>query len=262
MKFYYLLPCMALLIGFSACNKDEDTHEDYNTTENFYRNVSAIEVEVAYEPDAEPFTTLPNGDNIWQFTETNIEALFTGRAINVDVTVPPNLAGMHLIPDQGRDNYSAQTIVNLANQYRRGTNTENMGNLWVVFLDGYFLDNDDSLRTNVLGINVTGTSITAIFKPVITSSGGVLPSQRRFVEQSTVVHELGHALGLVNGGVPMATPHEDPDHKAHCTNNDCVMYWLNEGASNLANFVGQNGLTQFTVVFGQECLQDTRSYNP
>jgi len=134
MKLNYLLLCLALLIGLSACNKDTDTETDYETVENFYRSVSAIEVEVAYEPGAEPYTQLPNGDNIWLFTKTNIEALFSGRDLNVEVTVPPNLAAMNPIPDQGRDNYTAQNIVNIANQHRKGQNSANLGNLWVVFL--------------------------------------------------------------------------------------------------------------------------------
>ena len=29
------------------------------------------------------------------------------------------------------------------------------------------------------------------------------------VEQSTIVHEIGHAIGLVNNGVPATTAHHD-----------------------------------------------------
>lgn len=258
MKRQYLLFILAVLIGFSSCKKDKDA-VDFDTVDNFYKKVATIEVEVAYEPDAEPFTTLTNGDNIWQFTQTNIEALFDGRPIDVSVTVPPNLAAMQLIPDQARDNYSAQDILNLANRYRQGSNTETGGNLWVVFLDGYFKDGD-SLRTNVLGVNITGTSVTAVFKPVVNSVG--VSSQRKYVEQSSIVHELGHALGLVDTGLPTTSSHTDTDHGGHCTNEDCVMYWLNEGAVNLSDFIGLGGMSQFTVIFGPECLQDTRAYYP
>ncbi len=259
MNRHLLLLCLVFLVSFSACKKDEET-EDFGKVENFYRGVSVIDIEVAYEPGAEPYTTLTNGDNIWLFTKTNIEALFQGRERLVSVTVPPNLSAMQQIPDQNRDNYSAQDILNLANRYRQGTNTATGGNIWVVFVDGYFKQ-DDTLRTNVLGVNVTGTSVTAIFKPVITSSG-ILNSQKRYVEQSTVVHELGHGLGLVNNGIPLTSSHQDNDHGGHCTNQDCVMYWLNEGVANLSDFIGQTGVSQFKVVFGPECLEDTRTYYP
>lgn len=259
MNKHYLLLSLLFLVSFSACKKD-DGSVDYNKVENFYRSVSVIDIEVAYEPGAEPYTTLINGDNIWLFTKTNIEALFDGRDLAVNVTVPANLSAMQQIPDQNRDNYSAQDVVNLANRYRRGANTETSGNIFVVFLDGYFFQ-DDTLRTNVLGVNVTGTSITAIFKPVITNAGA-LPTQKSYIEQNTVVHEIGHGLGLVNNGAPLTNSHHDDEHGSHCTNRDCVMYWLNEGVSSLSSFVGQNGMSQFKVVFGPECLQDTRSYYP
>lgn len=259
MKRHYLLLSLVFLVSFSACKKDSD-EVDYNTVENFYRSVSTIEVEVAYEPDAAPYTILPNGDNIWLFTQTNIEALFDGRDLPVSVTVPPNLAAMQQIPDQNRDNYSAQDIVNLANRFRQGTNTETSGNLWVVFVDGYFKQND-TLRTNVLGVNITGTSITAVFKPVIENSG-LLTAQRRYVEQNTVVHELGHGLGLVNSGLPLTNDHHDEANGGHCDNEDCVMFWQNQGVANLSSFINQMGMSQFSVVFGPECLQDSRAFYP
>ncbi len=256
MKKHYWLLGLALTVGFSACNKEDDAQGNGSELEHFYRTVSAIEVEVAYEPNAQPYTMF-GGENVWTFTKANIEALFDGRAIDVAVAVPPNLAAMNPIPDQGKDSYTARQILTLADTYRQGETSENLGNLWVVFLDGYFHDGD-SIRNNVIGVNIIGTTVTAVFKPVI-SGYGVVNSQRRFLEQTTIVHELGHALGLVNSGVPLTSSHQDTDHGAHCSNQDCVMYWLNAGAG-LSSFIG--GISQNTIVFGPECLQDTRSYTP
>jgi hypothetical protein len=45
------------------------------------------------------------------------------------------------------------------------------------------------------------------------------------VESATLVHEIGHLLGLVNGGVPMVVPHEDPQSPFHDADEDCVMYF-------------------------------------
>ena len=45
------------------------------------------------------------------------------------------------------------------------------------------------------------------------------------IEASVLVHEFGHLLGLVNGGVPMTTPHEDEQHPFHDVDQDCVMYF-------------------------------------
>jgi hypothetical protein len=77
-----------------------------------------------------------------------------------------------------------------------------------------------------------------------------------------VVHEIGHALGLVNDGVDMVADHHDVQNGKHCTNQDCVMYWLNEGASDMTSFVtgGLFGGSEPPIVFGQKCLDDTRSF--
>jgi hypothetical protein len=45
------------------------------------------------------------------------------------------------------------------------------------------------------------------------------------VEGTGLVHEFGHLLGLVNGGTPTRSEHEDVDHAAHCATGSCVMFW-------------------------------------
>lgn len=35
------------------------------------------------------------------------------------------------------------------------------------------------------------------------------------LEAATLVHETGHHLGLLNAGIPMVRPHEDPSKGAH-----------------------------------------------
>ena len=49
---------------------------------------------------------------------------------------------------------------------------------------------------------------------------------------------------------------EDAEHGAHCNNPDCVMYYLNEGASDLANFVITAVTSGSTIVFDEACLSD------
>jgi hypothetical protein len=90
---------------------------------------------------------------------------------------------------------------------------------------------------------------------VVRSSSG-LSNIQRYVEQSTLVHELGHAIGLVNNGVPLVSAHQDGPHGAHCTDTSCVMYWQNEGASAMAAWATQYVLSNSTILFKADCLAD------
>ena len=131
--------------------------------------------------------------------------------------------------------------------------------IFVLYLDGYF-NLDGQEQTNVLGISV-GSFTVAIFKPVISAiqGGGVLGGDPKYqVEQATVVHEVGHAVGLVDNGVALHTDHLDEAHGKHCDNTNCVMYWANEGASGASSLFGGASVNQ--LVFGQECLDDISNY--
>lgn len=43
------------------------------------------------------------------------------------------------------------------------------------------------------------------------------------IQRSTLMHELGHAFGLVNCGITMQTPREHPESPCHSTNSKSVM---------------------------------------
>lgn len=79
---------------------------------------------------------------------------------------------------------------------------------------------------------------------------------RRAIEQATLIHEFGHAIGLVNNGVPLASQHQDTAHGAHCTNDRCVMFWQVEGANDAAQFVRDAVIGNDTILWGDECLMD------
>lgn len=51
-----------------------------------------------------------------------------------------------------------------------------------------------------------------------------LEATRERFERNTLIHELGHALGLVNCGIPMLTSREDAESRCHSTNTESVMY--------------------------------------
>jgi len=226
-----------------------------------YSTVRYINVKVVYEPGAEPFIgSTSGGIEYWSMFEENIRALFQGRSIEPQVSVPKSLSEMNRIDSRNQPSWTAEEIVDLAGGIAGTVDDPSIAEMYVMFLGGYF-NEDGGDNPKVVGVSVTGTPIIAIFKNVIlTTSATFLVAS--YVEQATVVHEFGHLAGIVDSGVSMVSPHLDPEHLKHCTNDACVMYWQNEGAEDLSLFVQQMIDTGSLVMFCDQCLQDTRSYIP
>lgn len=237
-----------------------------NANENsqvFFSTSQLVNVEVAYEPNAEPFTgNTERGRPFWDITEENIKAIYAERPQTPLIYVPKTLEEMNAIPAQNKSSWTVDDIVDLAQEYRQGTSSTQNSYFWVVFLKGNYSE-DGTINTSVVGVNIDQSSIIAIFKDVVKATdsnpNGAIP---KYIEQSTVVHELGHAFGLVNNGIPMTSEHQDVEHGKHCSNPDCVMNWQNEGSTNLKKFVQNIITTGNLTLFGSECLDDVHAYNP
>jgi hypothetical protein len=215
--------------------------------------IESVVVEIDYMEGAAPYTGAagPIAD-IWKLFSDNIERIFanTGKIL----TYPTTLAGMEELTGLSGPTFNAQQVLDIATAHRDQLSGGTVATYYIVFLDGVYEEGGLPL-TNVLGISLTGRNIIAVFKPVVVATGtGVVP---RVVEQTVMVHEYGHAMGLVNNGVPLTSDHHDVDHGAHCTNTDCVMYFANEGGAGLRDLVDAIQAAGVGVLFGQECLDDT-----
>lgn len=115
-----------------------------------------------------------------------------------------------------------------------------------------YLADADFEKNGVLGVAYRNTSICLFQKTIQANSGGVSQASRIKVESGVLLHEVGHLLGLVNNGIDMVAAHEDNANPAHCTNNNCLMYFSIEttGLLNLFN----NGIPQLDAA----CLNDLR----
>ena len=93
---------------------------------------------------------------------------------------------------------------------------------------------DDS----VLGVAVDASTI-ALFGDSIDDANGLFnrPSSEE-VENSVMIHEFGHLLGLVNLVYTSPADHEDADHPGHSNNDESVMYWAVESQSLNSFFTG------------------------
>lgn len=266
MRFGVILVFLAGLTS-AACgdrHRDSDSGNTFDSPKAFFSTATSLTVEVAYEAAAEPFVgDLPKavGGPLWNVVSDNIKEVFKNRPVAAHVTVPVTLQEMTEIAPQGGGPYSTQEILAIAGRYRKQQSTANSAAIFVVFLDGY-LETNGAPDHGVIGVTLGGSTIIAIFKPVITSSGR--SNIERFVEQSTLVHEIGHAVGLVDKGIPQIANHQDDEHKHHCSNDRCVMFWANEGLADLKKFLAdytahpENGL----VMFKPDCLTDAQGFHP
>jgi hypothetical protein len=229
---------------------------------NYFSITEQVDVDVYYEPGAEPYTgNMASGASYWSIVESNLDAIFQYRSIVVGTDVPTALAQMSVLPAQSKSVWTTDDIIDLHRRYHGQIPTATTARFYVYFVRGYFYGYG-ATQPNVLGVSVNGTPVVAIFKDVIAGSG-ISPGSviARYVEQSTLVHELGHALGFVNNGVPMASPHQDSAHGAHTTDSDCVMYWQNEGVNDMALFVQRYLTSASVVMWGPKVLSDAQNYS-
>lgn len=259
------------LIGCAKLAGSEDQVQLRNAAlsaygpKDFFSTMDELKVEVAYEPGAIPFTATRSNSmsSYWNILETNLNKLFEKKQKKPIIFVPKTTSEMTALPEFNKSSWSAQDVADIALQYRRTDSSPKTGSFFIVFLRGYFKPEGEASSTSTIGIQITGTTIIAIFKDVVQSLGNS-PNNlvQIYTEQSTLVHEMGHALGLVNNGIPMHTNHQDHQHGTHCTNPDCVMYWLNEGSGDLQSFVQKMIRSGNTNLFGSECLADIENFNP
>lgn len=200
------------------------------------------------------------GVSPWSVLRSNIEALFEGRAIEPEVYVPETLSEMDRLPAQGRDTWTPGDILALARETRNPGLSSYEAEFSVFFLNGY-LDSEGTPDERIVGVSIVGAPVIAVFKDVVLSPGNPLQVSL-YVEQAALIHEFGHVMGLVDNGVPMVRDHLDTGHPSHCSSSGCVMYWLNEGASDMVRFAGQMLESGSVIMFCEHCIEDARSFEP
>ena len=126
----------------------------------------------------------------------------------------------------------------------------------IIFVNGILEERD-----NVLGVHISNTHFAFVFKDIVVNQGGSDTSQK-YIEQATVIHEIGHAIGLVNNGVPLSSQHEDAERPHHTINSDGVMYFAVESGDGALDFATNLILGSRTSLFGPQSLLDAQSYMP
>lgn len=261
LRFSFLSPALVSIFLIQCVQTSEESSSNqtetfpYSKASYYFKQSTRFVIEMYYETGAEPFTgSLPGGRQIMSIFTDNITDILKYKSVTPTLVSPTSLSEMTLMATQSKSSWTAEDVLSLHNQYKSAESTETQSVFYIYFLKGYA-----SAGSSVIGFSIKGTPIIALFKDVIASTGN--QSTQKFVEQSTLVHEMGHALGFVGNGVPLASDHQDTNNGAHTTNNECVMFWLNEGSSDLANFVTRFISSSSVIMWGSQVLADAQAYS-
>lgn len=120
-------------------------------------------------------------------------------------------------------------------------------------------------REGVAGVTVSGPVIgpVVVFLDALREVGtplAPLPNPQPAVtvlERSTLLHEAGHAMGLVNNGLDQVRDREDKEHAGHSSNPRSVMYWRVETVNGLREILLRDGAVPDR--FDADDLADLRS---
>ena len=261
---------LLILLFILSCGKTEvekvetktNSAQSESMLKTFYKSMNKLRVEVFYEEGSEPYTgTSLLGKDYWDLFDKNIREILQVDTRSIDIFIPNELSEMASFTDKSKESWSVSELQNLFSEVGASASTSDTAYLSIIFLSGAFRESSGEVNRNTLGIHITGTTRIVIFKDLlkaIESSDGKWVS--RYSEQSVLVHEVGHAIGMVNNGLPMSTEHHDSEHGDHCTNDKCVMFWLNEGKEGLKDFIHQYISTGSEIIWGDQCLQDAKSY--
>ena len=180
---------------------------------------SRLHVEVDYMEGYEPTTA--GLDSL----KTALEAHLSKSSITI--------AAPTRVPAAGQDSYTADEVRDLEAEHRDHYTRAQSDTLRAYFLvlDGKF---DEG---NVVGVAYYNTSMAFFGQTIQEISSGLGSPSREKVEATVFRHEFGHVLGLVNNGTPMQEAHQDDANGAHCTNEQCVMYYAIETTDYFSNLV-------------------------
>ena len=255
----FLVTCIACSSnGSGAPEIEEDDRPGF-----FFIGRQEILIEVDYHPEAapavDPVQIVQNGQLLeekipWEIFRAHLDKLTEESTI--ETRAPTTLEEMEELPPPTQEGYTSEDLLILSERHRDLRDAPGLRTVHVMFIDGSFVQ-DGEQQPGTLGVSIGQSGVIAIFMGPI--NGAQLPPVFQvFIEQSTLVHEFGHAMGLVNNGLPLTSDHHDEENGAHCTNRDCVMFFLNEGIVDLRNYLEQRITTGNEILYQPECLDDIR----
>lgn len=204
--------------------------------------------EVDYMNGAEPAVGNSPGFDIWSIVEDNARAVLGDDKHYV---VPHTLDDMTQLSAVHAAQFNTDDVIRYAQSFRDLQDGDGITTFYVIWLDGKFTE-DNVVKDSTLAINVEGTNIIAMFKKAIENADGY---NHALLEQVVLVHEVGHAVGFVDDGIPMVDDHRHHDKSGHhCHNEACVMF--PSGAKDNAARLRRESADEGLILFDDACLAD------
>jgi hypothetical protein len=227
----------------------------------FSRAVTSVTVEIDYAPGAEPYIgTLKDFGDPWELFRSNALAIFDGKKT---LSFPRTLAKMEALPDVTAKSFTNEDLLAIAAAHRTEQQYSDAVSFYVVFVNGFWVDETGAERKDILGVSVPNSGVIGIFKPAITTPVASTIPPPQLVEQVALIHNFAHAVGFVDNGVPVAAnnrAHVDTANPHHCSNKQCPLSIAVESAVGANAFASSFIPFPGKVILGQECLSDARLF--
>jgi len=224
-------------------------------------SVTEVVVEIDYQSTTPPFTQEEDGgpQGLYSAFGVNLFTLFSGR--EREFRVPKTLDEMTAL-DVTPTTYTSQDLFELSMETRDEWDTRAKRTFHVLVLDGQ-LTVDGEVQPTILGAALVEPRIIAVFRPSIEALE--MEDDLEFfyarIEQYTLVHELGHVMGLVDNGIPAITDHQDAATGHHCTETSCIMHHSAAGLNRAREFAMRVGDINSLVLFDTACLDDVEAFD-
>ncbi|WP_151895246.1 hypothetical protein [Patiriisocius marinistellae] len=211
-------------VAFTACKDDDnnDAVEDPRaqnlkalgtSAEDILSNATfkSLTVELAYTNNQKP-----SQEALDRFKDFIIARVNKSDGVNFIETVVPNQSGAPFTIQEIRD-----IETNIRTQYTVGDDIA----MYVFFSNGS--SENDTDTTVTLGTAYQNTSVV-VYQNTLVNITADDPEVLPLLESTTLHHEFGHILGLVNiqdDDIHIDGEHEDLDHPKHCVIEDCLMFF-------------------------------------
>lgn len=219
-KIFFLLFVSILFLGCSKDSENDEQPKAIDKTANLQAtgssandilsntNFNKLAIEIAYVKNY-----MPSDDAITGFLNFIKAHTFKN---NITVTykelLSPNEATLTL-----------NKVAELEAENRTVYNENSTLSIYIYFADAPSDDDNPDEDLVTLGAVYRNTSMVIYEKTIKELAAKSVLVTEAAIEESTLNHELGHLMGLVNLGSTMVHEHEDTDAENHCNINGCLM---------------------------------------